>query len=84
MIEDDNLLKKYNTIWDKVSADIIQTKIKFHGDKVTDFYKKEIPKVNSNHIFLAVISWEFTLKKDENHFPVVMFLKECKYIKKDN
>ena len=26
-----------------------------HGDEVTDFYNKEIPKVDSNHAFLAVI-----------------------------
>ena len=45
LIEDDDLLEKYNTIWDKVSADtkknfiaslstkrILKTKIKSHGD----------------------------------------------------
>ena len=51
LIEDDDLLEKYNTIWDKVSAHIkkefdskpvynknyLKTKIKSHGDKVTDF-----------------------------------------------
>ena len=49
LIEDDELLEKYNTIWDKVSADIkkefdsepvynqnfLKTKIKSHGDEVT-------------------------------------------------
>ena len=52
--KDDELLEKYNTIWDKVSADIkkefdnelayekehLKTKIKSHGDEVTDFYNK--------------------------------------------
>ena len=66
MIEDDELLEKYNTIWDKVSADIkkesnsepvynkefLQTKIKSHDDEVTDIY------VESNHTYLAVISLE--------------------------
>ena len=70
LIEDDDLLKKYNTIWDKVSTDIkrkfdsepvynkefLKTKIKSHGDKVTGFYDKEIPKVDSSHTCLAVIS----------------------------
>ena len=51
-ILDGNLLEKYNTVWDKVSADIkkefdskpvynkefLKTKIKSHGDEVTDFY----------------------------------------------
>ena len=55
LIEDDDLLEKHNTIWDKVSADIkkefdrepvynknfLKTKIKSHGDR--------IPKVDSNH-----------------------------------
>ena len=34
----------------------LKTKIKSYGDEVTDFYDKEIPKVNSNHSCLAVIS----------------------------
>ena len=50
-IEDDDLLEKYNTMWEKVSADIkkefdsepvyneefLKTKIKSHGDEVTNF-----------------------------------------------
>ena len=58
LIEDDDLLEKYNTIWYKVSTDIkkefnskpvyknefLKTKIKSHGDEVTDFYHKEILK----------------------------------------
>ena len=50
MLEDDDLLEKYNNIWDKVNADIreefdsksvynkiyLKTKIKSHGDEVTD------------------------------------------------
>ena len=52
LIEDDSLLKKYNTIWDKVSSDIKtefdsesihknffkkKNKIKSYGGEVTDF-----------------------------------------------
>ena len=54
LTEDDDLLEKYNTIWDKVSADIkkefdsqsiynknyLKTKVKSHGNEVTDFYDK--------------------------------------------
>ena len=75
LIEDDGLLEKFNTILDKVSADIkkefdnepvynkeyLKTKIKSHGDEVTDFYDKEIPKV-----YLAVIRLVSVIKKDEN------------------
>ena len=70
----------YNTIRDKVSADIkkefnskpvynkefLKTKIKFHGDEVADFYNKKIPKVDSNHTCLAVIILDCALEKDEN------------------
>ena len=93
LIEDDDLLEKYNTIWDKVSADIkkefdsvpvynksvLKTKIKSHGGEVTDFYDKKNPEVDSNHTCLAVISSDSALKKDGNYYPQV-FSKECKYI----
>ena len=55
----------------------MKTKIKSYGDEVTDFYDKEIPKVDPNYTCLAVI----VFKKDENHYQQVS-LKECKYIKK--
>ena len=59
LVEDDDLLKKYNSIWDKVSADVekefdrepvynkefLKTKIKSHGGEDTDFYDKRIPKL---------------------------------------
>ena len=51
LVEDDDLLNKYNAIWDKVSTDIkknliaslsiIKTEIrKSFGDEETDFYNK--------------------------------------------
>ena len=55
--------------------------MKSHGDEVTDFYDKEIPKIDSNHTCLAVINLDFVLKKDEN-FYLQVFLKECKYTEK--
>ena len=81
LIEDDDLLEKYKIIWDKVSADIkkefdrqpaynknfLKTKVKSHGDEVTDFYDKKISKVDSNHTCLAVIRLDSALKKDENY-----------------
>ena len=87
--EDDELLKKYNTVWYKISTDIkkidsepaynkkiLKTKIKSDGDEVTDFYDNKNPKVDSNPSYLTVISLDSTLKKYENHYPEV-FLKEC-------
>ena len=45
------------------------------------FMIKKIPKVDSNHTCLAVISLDSAFKKDDNYYPQV-FLKECKYIEK--
>ena len=56
LIEDNEFLVKYNTIWDKVSANIkvefhikpvynknyLKTKIKSHGDEVTNFCDKKV------------------------------------------
>ena len=81
LIEDDDLLEKYKTIWDKFSANIkkefdsgpaynknfLKTKIKSRGDEVTDFYIKGISNTDSNHTYLAVISLGSALKKDENY-----------------
>ena len=88
----DDLLKKYNTIWDKFLADIkkefdsklvynkifLKIKVKSSGDEVTNFYDKEILKMESNYTYLAVISLDSALKGDENYYPQI-FLKECKY-----
>ena len=59
----------------------MKRKIKSQCDEVTDLYNKEIPKVDSNHTCLGVISLDSTLKREENYYPQV-FLKQCKYIKK--
>ena len=88
--EDDDLLEKYNTIQHKVSAikvnsepiynkKLLKAQKHYHGDEVTDIYDKKIPKVDSNHTCLTVISLTFTLKKDQSYY-LQAFLKECKYI----
>ena len=88
-------MEKCNTIWDKVSTAIkkefdskpvynknfLKTKVRPYGDEVTDFHDKEIPKVDSNHTCLAVISLDSALKKVEN-YNLEVFLKEHKYIEK--
>ena len=93
LIEKYNQTKKRSTIWDKVSADIkkgfnskavyettfLKTKIKQFGDQDTDFYNKEILKVDSNYTCLTVIRLDSAVKNDENYYPQV-FLKKCKYI----
>ena len=59
----------------------MKTKTKFYGDEVADFYDKEMPKMDSNHTCLAVISLDSGLNKNRNCYPQV-FLKEFKYIEK--
>ena len=91
LIEDDDLLEKYSTVSDKVSADsknnlianlsIIKKFKKQNGAEVTELYDEEIPKVDANHTCLAVINLDSALKKDEIYY-LRMFLKECKHIKK--
>ena len=92
VIEDNDLLKKYNTIQDKISADIrkgfdsnpvynkefLKTKIKSHSDEVT-FLRKKIPKIESSHTCLAVIGLSSALKTDGIHH-LKGFLTEFKYI----
>ena len=83
-------LKKCNTVLDKVSTVIkkefesepvynkkkLKTKTKSYGNEVTDFYNKEIPKVDYNHTCLAVINLDFVLKKDEKYY-LQVFLIGC-------
>ena len=75
----------YFLIEDNVSADIkkqfdsepvknfLKTKKKSHGDKVTDFYDKKVPKFDCNHTFLSVISLDSAFKKDENYYLQIVF-----------
>ena len=60
LVEYDDVLEKYNAIWNKASADIkiefdrdpvykkefLKTKIKSHSDKVTDIYDKKVLRWN--------------------------------------
>ena len=42
---------------------------------------KEIPKVDFSHTYLALISLDSALKKDDSYY-LQVFLKECKYIER--
>ena len=83
MIEDDDLLEKCKTIWDKGSADIKKKLIASLPikKKFENLYDKETPMGHSNHTCLAVISLAAALKKEDNYC-LEVFLKECKYIEK--
>ena len=45
------------------NENFLKTKTKSHSDEVTDFCDKEIPKTDSNHTWLAVISLDSALEK---------------------
>ena len=59
----------------------MKTKIKSHGNEVTDSYDNKILNLDSNYTYLAVISLDSALKKHHNYYPQYFF-KECKYIEK--
>ena len=77
LIEDEELLKTCNDIWNKVSNNLkkefdsepihnkkfLKTKIKSDGDEATDFHDKEIPKVGYNYACEAVILSDLFLQK---------------------
>ena len=57
--------------------------MKSHGDEVTDFHNKQIPRVDFNHTCLEVVGLDSALKKDENYYPQV-FLKSVNTLWKSN
>ena len=95
-IDDGDLLKKYNDIWNKVSNSMkkeldcehiyneifLKTKIKSYGDHAKDFHDKEIPKVGSNYTCLEVQSIDFVLKKDEDYHHYHLLKKNVNALKK--
>ena len=46
----------------------VKTKIESCGEEVTDFHDKRVPKVESNHTCLAVISLDSAMNKDRNYY----------------
>ena len=96
LIADDELLKKYKDIWNKVSNSMekkfdsesiynkmfLKTKIKlYNNDDATVFHDKEMSKVGFNYTYFAVRTIDSVLK-DENYYSQA-FLKECKYTEKE-
>ena len=97
LTKDDELLEKYNNIWDKVSNSIkknlignqyaikknLKTKIKSYKGKIsTNFRDNRIPKENFNCIFLSLILIDFVFKIGKIYDPQVL-LEEYKNIVKE-
>ena len=77
LIEDDGLLEKYDTIWDKFNADakkfdsqpvynkdVLKIKLISHGHEVTNFHFKKSFNVDSNHTCLKLLAWILHSKKE--------------------
>ena len=85
LIKDDDLLKKYNDIWNKVINSIKKkldcepiynifqkTKTRSYGDEVRDFHALKTPKSDFNFIRCLIILINSIFKKEEKYY---LFLK---------
>ena len=96
LIKDNELLEKYNDIWDKVSRVLkkgfdsesvynekLKTKIKSYAGKVnTIFHNDKMPREVSHCLRLSMVLIGFASQIGKNVYPHV-FLEECKYIVKE-
>ena len=98
MIEDHDLLEKYNTIWDKVSADIknevdsesiynknfLKTKIKSNGDVIYRLQIFTIKKIPKvdSNYICLAVINLDSSLKKNKNYYWQVFLRECKYIEK--
>ena len=94
MIKDDELLEKYNEIWEKIENGIkkefdgkpvynekyLRAKIKAYNGKInTNFHNNKIPSAGSQFICLSVILIDSVFKTGKTYYPQV-FSEECKHV----
>ena len=83
LIKDDELLEKYNEIWEKVKNSIkkefdcepvynekyLKAKIKFYNGKInTNFHNNKIPKEGSQCIYLSVYLIDSVFRAGKNYY----------------
>ena len=91
-VKDDNVLDKYNELWDVIK----KMKIKFHSMPVyeekylktkvreydgvikTNFLGNDVPKENMHYTCIACITIDYVMRMEKKNFPQV-YLEECKY-----
>ena len=93
MVKDDNVLDKYNKIWDKIKEKLnikfhsmpvydetyIKAKVReFDGKIKTNFLGNEVPKENMHYTCIACITIDSVMKMEKKHFPELL-LEGCKY-----
>ena len=92
-IKDDNVLDKYNEIWDKIKETLsikfhsmpvyvekyIKAKVKeFNGLIKTNFLGDKITKESMHYACIACITIDSVMRMENKNYPQV-FLEECKY-----
>ena len=93
VIKDDDVLDKYNEIWDKIKETL---SIKFHSTPVyedkyikvklrefsgvikTNFLGDEVPKENEHYICIACITIDSVMRMKKKKY-LQVYLEECKY-----
>ena len=98
VIKNDELLEKYNEIWDKFSKVMknkfdsvpvyddkyLETKIKFFEEKFnTNFRDHKAPEEGSQYICLSVNLVDSIFRLGKKYYPH-LFLKEFKYVIKES
>ena len=93
MVKDDNVLDKYNKIWNKIKEKLsikfhsmpvydetyIKAKVReFDGKIKTNFLGNEVPKENMHYTCIACITIDSVMKMDKKNYPQV-YLEECKH-----
>ena len=93
LIKDENVLDKYNGIWDKIKEKLsikfynepvydqtyIKTKVReFDSVIKTNFLGDEIPKENMHYTCIACVTIDSVMKTNKKYYPQV-YLEECKY-----
>ena len=93
VIKDDDVLDKYNEIWDKIKETLsikfhsmpvydekyIKVKVReFNGVIKTKFLSDEVPKENEHYTCIACITIDSVMKMEKKSYPQV-YLEECKY-----
>ena len=93
VIKDDDVLDKYNEIWDKIKETLsikfhsmpvydekyIKAKVReFNGVIKTNFLGDEVPKENEYYTCIACITTDSVMRMWKKNYPQV-YLEECKY-----
>ena len=96
LIKDDELLEKYNEVWEKAkdpkrefdskpvyNKKYLRAKIKYCKGKTNkNFHNNKIPKEDSQYICLSVILIDSVFRTGKNYYSQV-FLEECNYVIKE-